>query len=117
MNSLFCARGPRLDLLGLTVLLLSLTSAVGRFISEDPIGFRGGDINHYGYVWQSPLGYRDRSGRTVGATILPTILIQRSRDYAVACNPTRIRFIGTLLLITPPTLGAGSRIISEWVVE
>ncbi len=35
---------------------------VGRFISEDPIGFGGGDVNLYGYVWQSPLGYRDPLG-------------------------------------------------------
>ncbi|MCC6329083.1 MAG: RHS repeat-associated core domain-containing protein [Acidobacteria bacterium] len=37
-------------------------STLGRFISEDPIGFRGGDVNLYGYVkndptlWKDPLG-------------------------------------------------------------
>ncbi|MGH9966426.1 MAG: RHS repeat domain-containing protein [Pyrinomonadaceae bacterium] len=35
---------------------------LGRFISEDPIGFGGGDVNLYGYVWQNPLGYRDPLG-------------------------------------------------------
>lgn len=35
---------------------------VGRFIGEDPIGFRGGDINLYGYVWQNPLNHRDPLG-------------------------------------------------------
>jgi RHS repeat-associated protein len=35
---------------------------VGRFISEDPIGFRGGDVNLYGYVWQNPLSFRDPRG-------------------------------------------------------
>ncbi|HLN97621.1 MAG TPA: RHS repeat-associated core domain-containing protein, partial [Pyrinomonadaceae bacterium] len=34
----------------------------GRFMSEDPIGFRGQDINFYGYVKNSPLFYRDPSG-------------------------------------------------------
>jgi RHS repeat-associated protein len=34
----------------------------GRFISEDPIGFNGRDINLYGYVWQNPLNYRDPLG-------------------------------------------------------
>ncbi len=34
----------------------------GRFISEDPIGFAGGDANLYGYVWQSPLGRTDPMG-------------------------------------------------------
>lgn len=35
---------------------------LGRFISEDPIGFAGGDVNLYGYVWQNPLLARDPSG-------------------------------------------------------
>lgn len=35
---------------------------IGRFISEDPTGFGGGDINLYGYVWNSPLGYVDPLG-------------------------------------------------------
>lgn len=35
---------------------------IGRFISEDPIGFEGGDINLYGYVWNSPLRFTDPMG-------------------------------------------------------
>ena len=38
---------------------------IGRFISEDPIGFAGGDINLYGYVWNSPYSFRDPLGNTV----------------------------------------------------
>ncbi len=33
-----------------------------RFISEDPIGFRGGDLNLFGYVRENPLYYTDPSG-------------------------------------------------------
>jgi RHS repeat-associated protein len=35
---------------------------IGRFISEDPIGFRGGDINLYGYVKNNPINFKDPSG-------------------------------------------------------
>ena len=35
---------------------------LGRFISEDPIGFAGGDINLYGYVGNRPLARRDPTG-------------------------------------------------------
>jgi RHS repeat-associated protein len=33
-----------------------------RYISEDPIGFSGGDPNFYGYVWNSPLRWIDPLG-------------------------------------------------------
>lgn len=35
---------------------------IGRFISEDPIGFGGGDVILYGYVWSNPLVFRDPNG-------------------------------------------------------
>jgi RHS repeat-associated protein len=34
----------------------------GRFISEDPIGFFGGDANLYRYVWNSPTDFADPFG-------------------------------------------------------
>ncbi len=41
-----------------------------RFISEDPIGFTGGDVNLYAYVQNAPVGYRDPLGlELVGMTI------------------------------------------------
>ena len=33
-----------------------------RFLSEDPVGFAGGDLNLYGYAWQNPINYRDPFG-------------------------------------------------------
>lgn len=33
-----------------------------RFISEDPIGFRGGDVNLYGYVRNNPVNLTDPQG-------------------------------------------------------
>lgn len=35
---------------------------LGRFIAEDPIGFDGGDINLYAYVWNDPVTFSDPSG-------------------------------------------------------
>jgi RHS repeat-associated protein len=38
------------------------SSELGRFVSEDPIGFGGGDVNLFGYVKSQPLKYRDPRG-------------------------------------------------------
>ena len=37
-------------------------SASGRFLQKDPIGFLGGDLNTYSYVYQTPTFYNDPSG-------------------------------------------------------
>lgn len=39
---------------------------LGRFISEDPIGFEGNDINLFAYVHNSPLNYFDRKAHKSG---------------------------------------------------
>ena len=36
--------------------------AIGRFLSEDPIGFSGGDVNFYDYVGNDPIDWVDSSG-------------------------------------------------------
>lgn len=50
--------------------------AIGRFLSEDPIGFLSGDINFYRYVFNDPVAFTDSTGRgidpftfTVGAIL------------------------------------------------
>jgi len=35
---------------------------VGRFVTKDPIGFAGGDVNLFAYVSANPIIYRDSSG-------------------------------------------------------
>jgi hypothetical protein len=41
-----------------------------RFISEDPIEFKGGDINLYGYVANKPLVYSDPLGLSLVGFLL-----------------------------------------------
>lgn len=36
---------------------------LGRFISEDPIGFGGGDVNLFGYVRNNPINLKDPTGK------------------------------------------------------
>ena len=44
--------------------------ALQRFVSEDPIGFRGRDVNLYRYVWNNPLNLRDPRGLWGGGASL-----------------------------------------------
>jgi RHS repeat-associated protein len=46
-----------------------------RFISEDPIGFGGGDSNLYAYVFNSPTELRDPSGLAVDPVSLTALAI------------------------------------------
>ncbi|MDB9524571.1 RHS repeat-associated core domain-containing protein [Oscillatoria sp. CS-180] len=57
---------------------------LGRFISQDPIGFRGGDENLYGYVSNSPINATDPSGRESAQL---TTLLQQTRPG----NSKRVR--------------------------
>ena len=43
--------------------------AIGRFLSEDPAGFGGGDVNLYAYVGNNPLRFNDPSGRFIPVPI------------------------------------------------
>nr|WP_291330390.1 RHS repeat-associated core domain-containing protein [Desulfovibrio sp. UCD-KL4C] len=36
--------------------------AIGRFITPDPIGFAGGDVDVYGYCLDDPINFYDRTG-------------------------------------------------------
>jgi RHS repeat-associated protein len=39
---------------------------IGRFISEDPLGFAGRSTNFYAYTFNSPTNFTDASGKQVG---------------------------------------------------
>lgn len=45
----------------------------GRFISEDKLGFGGGDANFYAYVLGNPISYNDPSGNIAWLVVLPII--------------------------------------------
>jgi hypothetical protein len=60
---------------------------IGRFTSEDPIGFRGGDVNLYGYVWNNPQHFKDPfglDGEPAGEPLTHLSNYQGALDYTSA---------------------------------
>ncbi|MGB7415978.1 MAG: RHS repeat-associated core domain-containing protein, partial [Thermosynechococcaceae cyanobacterium] len=59
-------------------------SGVGRFLSEDTIGFGGGDANLYRYVSNSPVNYTDPSGLMLEnlITVPVGLLPSETSDFA-----------------------------------
>jgi len=47
---------------------------MGRFISEDPLGFGGGQNNFYAYVAGNPLSYRDPSGKLLPEAVIGGVI-------------------------------------------
>ncbi|HEY4213697.1 MAG TPA: RHS repeat-associated core domain-containing protein [Steroidobacteraceae bacterium] len=48
--------------------------AIGRFISEDPIGFASGDTNFYAYVGNNPVNANDPSGHDAHVSVNGTVV-------------------------------------------
>ncbi len=62
-------------------------SQLGRFISEDPIGFRGHDLDLYAYVKNDPNRFKDPSGRDIyGITGSGSASIGLGNGGAVSAN-------------------------------
>lgn len=57
----------------------------GRFISEDPIGLDGGDVNLYRYVGNRPVQYRDPTGNFADVIVIGGGLIVIGGGY-LACR-------------------------------
>jgi|GEM_PF-3352703 len=71
---------------------------IGRFTSEDPIGFEGGDVNLYGYVGNNPIKFNDPTGLSaagiviialtiIEASIHGALFIRAMNLYPDSCDP------------------------------
>src|SRR5260221_420219 len=73
--------------------------AIGRFISEDPMGFDAGDVNFYAYAANNPINHNDPSGH-----ILPAI--------AAGCAAAPALCAGAVSAVSSMVIGAGVRYFS-----
>jgi RHS repeat-associated protein len=69
-----------------------------RFISEDPIGFKGRDVNLYAYTGNSPTNFTDSSGRLPSrdtvADNLAAFAIKHGNYIPAICSADSFRFYG-----------------------
>ncbi|MGR3278684.1 FG-GAP-like repeat-containing protein [Acaryochloris marina NIES-2412] len=68
-------------------------ASVGRFISEDPIGFSAGDANLNRYVFNSPIIFTDPSGN---AAIIIPLIIKAAAPPLIKFLAPKIAFASTL---------------------
>lgn len=61
-----------------------------RFISEDPIGFNGGDMNVYAYVQNDPMNGIDPLGLETGAVTAQSLLLSTCNCPNVPLNPSGV---------------------------
>lgn len=69
---------------------------LGRFISEDPIGFGGGDLNLHAYVGNSPTNLTDSNGKeaiTISAAFIIGGLIVTTAVAVVVSTPAYQHFV------------------------
>jgi RHS repeat-associated protein len=65
------------------------STELGRFVSEDPIGFDGGDVNLYGYVRNNPSNFIDPIGTEV------FVILYRSKGKLTVDKYSKHWFWGT----------------------
>lgn len=91
------------------------SSTLQRFISEDPLGFGGGDINLYAYTANSPTNFTDPSGLSIGGVgARMRSLAQRklNYDYVLGWSANHAAGFGdrlTSLVPFPPTSSSATR--------
>jgi RHS repeat-associated protein len=66
--------------------------STGRFLSEDPIGFKSGDVNFYRYVGNSPLRYVDPFGWKITNQPVTLTQLQVIMKSPRGCNAYRNNF-------------------------
>jgi RHS repeat-associated protein len=69
----------------------------GRWISQDPIGFTGGDINLYRYTKNAPTNFLDPSGLQLPNNQLQAIITVLQGNLRQALDPNQAK---------PPTVGS-----------
>lgn len=86
---------------------------MGRFLSEDPIGFASGDENWFRFTWNNPRNYRDPSGlapaaewNSVKAAGIATLTAGLTKIYL----DNREHIVASLQTVTNPVQGIAAQI-------
>lgn len=87
---------------------------IGRFISEDPIGFESGEINHYVYVGNNPLIYNDPSGNVRWSDVGSSTLGLASASAGIFIGTTGVVGGGAMIVAPEPLTSAAGVVAVGW---
>jgi RHS repeat-associated protein len=74
---------------------------LGRFLSQDPLGFAAGDVNLYRYVGNNPLGAADPSGRLAIVEKVVKEIFDRKLELAITAACTLGEYFAENGLVAP----------------
>ncbi|MFG6102832.1 RHS repeat-associated core domain-containing protein [Leptothoe sp. EHU-05/26/07-4] len=87
-------------------------SAVGTFVSKDPLGFDAGDANLYRYVFNSPTNFTDPSGKFI-ATLAPAFTLGGPPGWAIGAGIVVVG-VGAAYLLNRSQNTASSARSTDW---
>jgi RHS repeat-associated protein len=85
--------------------------SAGRFLNEDPVNYRGGSLDFYGYTHNSPSNFTDPSGRTPAVAAIPILL---GGGVSVATLGTAAAVVGVTGLAVYDGIQTAKLITEEW---
>ena len=84
-------------------------------MSEDPIGFDGGDSNLYRYTFNNPLNFVDPSGNAAPLLYVAVCVFAINATITIATSPEELTLSNVTILLTSSLFGPFSSTVKTFI--